>query len=363
MTDLAISRPSIMVEKFDGTNWSTWSFGTHASLLFTNALGIADGTETIPTKSSPPTDEELAKLEDFHKRSRQGLSIVLSTCHPSVYQSLDLAKSLHENWVSLSDRYGTTTGLNTWVDFNKYISTKFTTDTPLTKQIDGMSEIRTRIIASGLAISDSFHALFVIQALPTSYEVVQQTILATVTDFKNISWSDVCTWILSEELCQSSQVEVSVIAVGGKKKKDSCNYCKGAGHWEKDCQRKARGLSREEAQSEARKGKGKKKEKKDKGTAPSVSAVISDNPGSVAQAAPVSITVTPNNTVCFYIVCEHEWMLDSGCTDHITNNISDFSEYRSLPTPRCTYLADKITFVSFIGIGTVTGSSRVNGQE
>ena len=363
MTDSALSRPSILIEKFDGTNWGTWSFGIRASLLFTNALGIADGTETIPAKSSPPTADELARIEDFHKCSRQGLSTVLSSCHPSIYQSLDLAKSLRENWLSLSATYGTTTGLNTWVDFNKYISTKFTTDTPLTKQIDGMSELHTQIVSSGLAISDSFHALFVIQALPTSYEVVQQTILASVTNFTNISWSDIRTRILSEELRQDANAGVSAIAAGGKKKKDTCNYCSGAGHWEKDCRLKARGLSREEAQSEARKGKGKKKEKKEKGAAPSVSAVISDNPDSSASAAPVSTTVTPNDAVCFYIACERKWMLDSGCTDHITDDSSDFSEYRSLPTPRRAYFADKTTYVSYIGIGTVTGLTRVNGQE
>ena len=364
MTDSALSRSSIAVEKFDGTNWSTWSFGIRASLLFTNALGIADGTETVPAKSSPPTADELTKIEDFHKHSRQGLSLVLSSCHPSIYQSLDLAKSLRDNWLSLSATYGTTTGLNTWVNFNKYTTTKFTTDTPLTKQIDGMSELRTRIVASGLAISDSFHALFIIQALPTSYEVVQQTILASVTNFMNISWSDIRTQILSEELRQDVNAGVSAIAAGGKKKKNTtCNYCGGAGHWEKDCRRKARGLSHEEAQSEARKGKGKKKEKKEQGAAPSVSAVISDNPDSSAPAASVSTTVTLDNTACFYIACEHKWMLDSGCTDHITDNISDFSEYRSLPTPRRAYFADKTTFVSYIGIGMVTGLTRVNGQE
>ena len=94
-----------------------------------------------------------------------------------------------------------------------------------------------------------------------------------------------------------------------------------------------------------------------------MSAVISDNPDSSALAAPVSTTVTPNNAVCFYIACERKWMLDSGCTDHITNNSSDFLEYRSLPTPKHAYFADKMTYVSYIGIGTVTGLTRVNGQE
>ena len=142
----------------------------------------------------------------------------------------------------------------------------------------------------------------------------------------------------------------------------------GNGHWEKDCRCKTRGLSREEAQSE-RKGGNKKrggKEKKEdkKGIAPSVSAIImEDKPDPPSNSTAVSITTSPNNAICFYIACEHKWMLDSGCTDHITNDITDYSEYRTLPTPCKAYFADKTKYVSYIGIGTVTGITWVNGEE
>ena len=111
----------------------------------------------------------------------------------------------------------------------------------------------------------------------------------------------------------------------------------------------------EEAQSE-RKGK-KNEKKKDKGTVPSVSTIITDNPDSSPSTLPVSTTAAANDTICFYIACERMWMLDSGCTDHITNDISDFSEYQPLLTPQHAYFTDETTFISYIGIGMVTGLS------
>jgi len=51
------------VPRFNGTNWESWAFSAKAVLLFLNALGIADGTETQP--AVPPADQ--ATLDDWNK--------------------------------------------------------------------------------------------------------------------------------------------------------------------------------------------------------------------------------------------------------------------------------------------------------
>ena len=56
-------------------------------------------------------------------------------------------------------------------------------------------------------------------------------------------------------------------------------------------------------------------------------------------------------------------MLDSGCSDHITHDISDFHEYQRLPTTRTICLADGNTHISYVGIGTVNATTRVKGIE
>ena len=52
---------------------------------------------------------------------------------------------------------------------------------------------------------------------------------------------------------------------------------------------------------------------------------------------------------------------DSGCSDHITHKISDFSEYRRLNTPQYVRLADGSMRVAFIGVGMVSATTQIQG--
>ena len=94
-----------------------------------------------------------------------------------------------------------------------------------------------------------------------------------------------------------------------------------------------------------------------------MSTITTNNKSDPSNSTTLVSIVKTNTAVCFYIANEQKWMLDSGYTNHITNDLSDFSEYHLLPTPRKAYFADKTTHVSYVGIGTVSGKTRVNGQE
>jgi gag-polypeptide of LTR copia-type/Zinc knuckle len=249
MADTTTSKLLSTIEKFDGTNWESCAFTLKATFMFINALCIAKGTELAPSLSTMPTKDERRRLNDWEKCSRQGLSLLLVSVKLSVHQSLDMAKTLEQNWSHLKKTYSTRTGLNLWVDYRRYTTMTFSHDTKLTQQIDKMSELKNHIVATGLAISDPLHTLNVLQALPASYEIVQQTILATITDFSKIDWASTKNCILSKELQQGLQPNINAIRTKSNNCKDKCNYCGGTGHWEKDCRRKERGLSREEAQS------------------------------------------------------------------------------------------------------------------
>jgi len=200
MANSTTSKLLSTVENFDGTNWESWFFSLKAALMFIDTLDIAKGTETAPTLPATPTDEDKKKLKDWNKCLHQGLSLLLVSIKSSVHQSLNMKKSLNQNWSTLKANYGTRTGLNLWVDYRKYTTTNFSPDVPLTQQIDEMSELKNRIVATGLNISDPLHTLNVLQALPASYEIIQQMILATITDFTTIDWANIQSHILSEEL-------------------------------------------------------------------------------------------------------------------------------------------------------------------
>ena len=57
-------------------------------------------------------------------------------------------------------------------------------------------------------------------------------------------------------------------------------------------------------------------------------------------------------------------MIDSGCTDHMTNTLSDYSEYTDFATPSTATLADTAkTRIQTLGSGTINGTTFVNGKK
>jgi gag-polypeptide of LTR copia-type len=288
------------IEKFNGTNWPVWSFQVHAALTYSSAWGIADGTELHPLDLPPapprssldPAEVTARKSEQasWDKCNLQGKSLLILVVKPSIFQSLNHAKGLRENWFALSTTYGHCTGLNTWVDFRTYIITLFTNSSPISSQINTLSELCTKIIEGGLTVSDQLHALVVLGALPASYETIQSSILGSYTDLTTVTFLDICTCILAEELYQSSSS--SLLNAGNNNKRttrkgsegkskdksnDKCNWCTLKGHWEDECLMKKAGLSKANCKDEEKWRKAVREyAKKNKGNvaAANVSAVI-----------------------------------------------------------------------------------------
>ena len=80
------------------------------------------------------------------------------------------------------------------------------------------------------------------------------------------------------------------------------------------------------------------------------------------------LITTSGNEISFslYRLSERgsKWMVDSGCTQHCTNNKNDFIEYHDLSTPGKASLAGKGVVINIVGHGTVV-TRHINsaGQE
>ena len=56
-------------------------------------------------------------------------------------------------------------------------------------------------------------------------------------------------------------------------------------------------------------------------------------------------------------------MLDLGCSDHITHEYSDFSDYHTLASLQFLQLADGTTCISYIGTRTAMAMTCINGID
>ena len=383
------SKLAATIDKFDGTNWPTWSFAFRAALMYGNIWNIADGKEPRPTpltastNSTPPVtqadvDARDAQIVDWDRREQKGRALLALVVKASIYQSINLSETLMQNWQRLTSTYGLRTGLNAWVDFRTYITTTFDTTSPITQQIDALSELKAKIIEGGLTVTDQLYALVVLGALPTPYETIQSSILGSYTDLTKITFIDVRARILAEELCQSSSASVSAIYRPGtkpgtsskkskdkNKSKDTCGHCGKLGHWAEECYAKKAGLSKEEARDEK-----KRKEairawtKKNKGKAAEVNAsaavVEDENTDTYSNVLDTDVNDTTPAFV-FYIARTTDWMIDSGCTEHMTPFATDIVNYR--PSSSTVTLADQKTRINIAGKGYVTSTTLVNGKQ
>jgi len=57
------------------------------------------------------------------------------------------------------------------------------------------------------------------------------------------------------------------------------------------------------------------------------------------------------------------WLMDSGCTEHITNNINDYITYTPFQEPKEVYLAKVGAKMNFIGFGIIKAVINYNGIQ
>ena len=108
------------------------------------------------------------------------------------------------------------------------------------------------------------------------------------------------------------------------------------------------------------KKKGKEKEAKTDGlTVNDVNATSHTSSNSpLIPNIDVSVASANNDAIVFYIACQTRWMLNSGWSDHISHDLSDFAEYHALLSLQFVHLADSATRIPYIGIGMVSAMTK-----
>src|SRR5579863_5702488 len=215
----------------------------------------------------------------------------------------------------------------------------------MASQLAKINEARVALANASMGVTDTQFSLILLHALPTSYEVLASTILATGAPM-TLKHSEIIARIINEEGCWSGPSDSSLNTAkaapikSGKKKKDhsnlTCHYCNKKGHIKPDCQKQ----KKDEA------------EKKEEEATSSSGGNKAANAHIVVPTTATIIEIDDDNdiSVSLCTAAKLRWMMDSGATHHITPHRSDFKDYA--PIKGTIRLGDKST-ADQVGTGTV----------
>jgi hypothetical protein len=195
-------------------------------------------------------------------------------------------------------------------------------------QLQKLNDARTNLDNNNMKITDLQFCFILIKALPESYSAVASTILATGA-LTSLDLLVVQERILNEESRQSgasaSLNKVAPVRRNEDRNKVKCYYCQKPGHKSPDCRKKKRNK------------KDKKKKEKEKEKAGMSSASTSKSVNAHVQVVPTTATIeeiSDNDEVHVSLYAARSprsrWMVDSGCTHHISPYRSDFADYTSV---------------------------------
>ena len=253
-------------------------------------------------------------------------------------------------------------GAQTYLQLVNMVKIQITNGTDLLPQIQNFQDNYNLITSNSHSkLSEDLATFLFCSSPPDSYESTARQYLVNITAIANYKLADIIARVLQEE----NRWKANALGQGSSLNKFSttknlgqkCAKCGKTNHttqnhWPggKNPNKKGKGQKSKKSESSGK----KKAEKKAKGKE---KAPASANVLSVPEMGELSIQTTQSIDFSCYETSEKvEWCLDSGCTDHITPNKSDFIQYWELGQASKAEIADG-KYLKIEGYGMVIGYS------
>jgi hypothetical protein len=293
----------IKLNQFDGSNWFNWMGMLEALLTLHEA-------EDVFTITSAPSGVDKDEWNSIQRRTKAYLRLYVKPDVFSLISSDNDFLTFKDKWNKLQQVYGGATGSTTIFNIWIQLMQAHLDDSQLmTSQLAKLNEAQVNLFNASMGITDTQYCLILLNTLPSSYEVVATTILASGAP-SSLSHSEIIARILNEEgRCSGPSAALNAARApiksdGKKKRKDhsnlTCHYCNKKGHIQLDCQKKKWDDSPNKRKDESSGSKAANTH-----TLVSTSASIEE--------------VNDDLTAALYAAdAKPRWMMDSGATHHIT---------------------------------------------
>ncbi|TFY52466.1 hypothetical protein EVJ58_g10003 [Rhodofomes roseus] len=359
-------KPDNVPKLSSASQYADWSAAMRGYLVFIQAWPAVTATGT--------------PAADFATQNARAQGVLFMRTDRSMHHLLEKdtgdLKDAKDMWNSLKTAFGTPDTAYVWSLFQSLIKSPEMSDSkPMQDQINKLVTRLKEISGGGITLGDSTQALLLLSKLPESYQSMISALLATQT-LKDLKVDSVQSKILAEESLRRSGMGQSASKTSQvkHKSKDPCDHCGGA-HGSKNCWTKyphLRPQNKGGGKGKNNKGKGKGKGKgknggngqSSSGTSNTASASDSSNVVTVESSSSSANTMTASwytaaNTASGRTT---DWIMDSGASKTITNDMADFWDYTPYEEPMIFSTAGKSKIAAY-GEGTIKGVVHVEGKH
>ncbi|KIO33214.1 hypothetical protein M407DRAFT_4170 [Tulasnella calospora MUT 4182] len=175
--------------------WDTWSFRLQNVFEVENVWGIVSGSIARPGNGSDQA--AIDAWDAMGKAARITINLALAPpCIPLVMSATTAAAA----WKALSNAYKAKGLLKAFYYRSQLSSCRFIESQLFGPQIDHLRQLRIKQTSAGLPCEDWDFAIGLLGALPESYLVIKQSILAGQTDLHKINLGSIIALIMQEEV-------------------------------------------------------------------------------------------------------------------------------------------------------------------
>ncbi|KAG8930012.1 hypothetical protein FRC01_003405 [Tulasnella sp. 417] len=346
---------SLKMFVFKGEKFDQWKIGMEALL---SAKNLWNATKDLPWNNASD-DTNKAKTSKacsiiiMHIDDSQWIKYANKTTYPSG----------EEIWTDLTNNYGTSTVLAAIQHYTSLASYSISEGDDYNDAFNSMDNLHQRVQAGKITVDELTYSVFMLNALPPSWKLFRTTLL---TSLKDVS-TDLKPNLVRTRVQLEMDSRTKSRSIAHVSQSTNCHNCNSPGHWAKDCPRRSSGSSSRNHVPAFSPSSSSRPRSQSRPPTPQKKSFSSPSPSSSNSRRPAFkgsrgkpprnkanvASSSPSNESSMFLyggardkskTDSHsiKWIIDSGCTDHITPVRSDFNDqrYEAMAIPSKIYIAD-----------------------
>jgi hypothetical protein len=316
----------IRIPKLKGIeNWAVWKFQTRVILQSSDAWSIVDGSSAIPVQGQTIDETTFNRtLAAWKKNDSIAQRIIATTVEEKPLLHILNCKSAKDMWDKLIQVYEQKSETSIHMLMQQWYNLQMKSDDDIAIYVARLEDLAHRLEIMGEKIPDQMLITKLLMTLPPTYKYFISAWESTSSDQRTLA--NLISRLTAEESRMSSENPENVAFASTKVNwnkpvlKGTCNYCKKPGHWIRDCKkRKAANERKAAAHHDGRN-----------------EALIGEALSTVQDSEKSS----------------EIWYLDSGATDHMSNQRRWFQNFKHYQEPKFVRIGNG-KLIPAIGSGNV----------